>query len=171
MTRVRATACVLFLISVMVPFVVRARVTQPSNVRAALPEAAQSFELRLAQKTAAKGLTPAVQPSINRRIYLHPTAIVTHRDVVEARAVRGRFDPSFNVEVKFTAEGSRRLANATRRHVGRPVAILINGRVVAAPVLKGVISDTAMISGTFTRQEAERLAAELIALVERPRPR
>jgi preprotein translocase subunit SecD len=133
-----------------------------SHVHPALPGGARSFELRLAQKNAAKGLTAARHPNSNRRLYLQPTAIVTHRDVAEARAVRGRFDPSFNVEVTFSPEGSRRLAKATQQHVGRPLAILVNGRVVAAPEVRS-ISDTAVISG-FTRIEAERLADDLLAL-------
>jgi TonB family protein len=39
------------------------------------------------------------------------------------------------------------------------VAILLNGRVIAAPVVRSMIRDSAVISGDFTRDEAEQIVA------------
>jgi len=50
---------------------------------------------------------------------------------------------------------------ATAGHIGRPVAILIDGRVVLAPTLRAIIADSAVITGSYTREEAERLAEGL----------
>jgi len=38
------------------------------------------------------------------------------------------------------------------------VAILIDGSVVMAPVVRAPIGDSAVISGKYTRAEAERIA-------------
>ena len=46
---------------------------------------------------------------------------------------------------------------ATASHIGKPVAILIDGDVVMAPVLTGLISTSAVIDGNYTRAEAERI--------------
>jgi preprotein translocase subunit SecD len=50
------------------------------------------------------------------------------------------------------------MRQATATHVGRPVAILIDGAVVMAPVVRSPINDTAVITGHFTQAEAERMA-------------
>jgi preprotein translocase subunit SecD len=43
-------------------------------------------------------------------------------------------------------------------HLGRPVAILIDGEVVSVPTVKSPIGAAAVISGDFTRADAERIA-------------
>jgi preprotein translocase subunit SecD len=50
------------------------------------------------------------------------------------------------------------MRRATAMHLGRPVAILIDGRVVMAPLVRSPVSESAVITGDFTRAEAERIA-------------
>jgi preprotein translocase subunit SecD len=64
----------------------------------------------------------------------------------------------FGVSVQFLQAGAERMKQATAIHVGRPVAILIDGAVVMAPVVRSPIGDSAVISGNFTQAEAERIA-------------
>lgn len=141
----------------------------PSTVQLPVTERAHSFELRLAQARPAKGLTAATLPYGDGKIFLHPTAIVTHRDVTGARAVRGQFAPAFSVEVTFSSQGSKKLTRATKGRVGWRLAILINGGVVSAPVLTSAISDTVVITGTFRQVDAQGLAADLVDLAKKTR--
>jgi preprotein translocase subunit SecD len=60
--------------------------------------------------------------------------------------------------VHFLQAGAERMRQATANHLGRPVAILIDGKVVTAPVVRSLISDAAMITGDYSREEAERIA-------------
>ena len=53
--------------------------------------------------------------------------------------------------------GGERMRQATSTHIGRPVAILIDGDVVTAPVLTGPISSAAVISGDYTMGQAEKI--------------
>lgn len=46
---------------------------------------------------------------------------------------------------------------------GWRMAVILNGQVVSAPALKGVIKDSGMISGNFTQREINRLTADLKA--------
>jgi len=46
----------------------------------------------------------------------------------------------------------------TTTHIGKPVAILIDGDVALAPTVKSPIGAAAMITGDFTRADAERIA-------------
>ena len=67
--------------------------------------------------------------------------------------------PSINVA--FTTAAGDRLTEATKIHLGRPIAILLDGKVIAAPTLRSTIRGGAVISGDFTRAEAERIASGL----------
>jgi preprotein translocase subunit SecD len=53
--------------------------------------------------------------------------------------------------------GARKMRDATASHVGRPIAILIDGNVVMAPTLRDPISADALITGDYSRAEAERI--------------
>jgi TonB family protein len=120
------------------------------------------LEIRLAETSPGSGLV-AVAVGGNGQVYLHAGAVLTTADVVDAQVVDaggGRF----SVQVRFTNLGSRRMAAATRAHVGRPVAIVLDGVVLAAPVVRSAIGESALLTGDFSRAQAE-------AIVERLPPR
>lgn len=119
------------------------------------------LEIRLAERTPGPGLEEAVVPGSGERLYLHPP-VVTGENVASARVVDRTLDarPARVVEVTFTAQAAARLRTATEGHVGKPVAIVIDGRIVAAPVLRDPIEGSAMISGV-TPDEAETLVRSL----------
>jgi SecD/SecF fusion protein len=64
----------------------------------------------------------------------------------------------FSVFVELLEPGAQRMRQATAGHIGRPVAILIDGKVVIAPVVRSAIGNSAVISGGYTRVEAARIA-------------
>ena len=90
-------------------------------------------------------------------IYLHQEIVVTNSDIARSRVVPGDGPSRFGVGVEFNAAGTQKMRQATANHGGRPVAILIDGDVVMAPVLKSPISTSAVISGDFTEAEAQRI--------------
>ena len=50
------------------------------------------------------------------------------------------------------------MRQATARHVGELIAMLIDGEVMTTPRLRAPISTSAVINGDFTQAEAERIA-------------
>ena len=123
--------------------------------------AAMRFEVRLAEDNPVNGLreTPV---SGTRKIYLQQRAVVTNSDIAKAEVVQGATASTFNVSITFTADGAARMLRATQGHIGRPLAILLDGDVVMAPVVKSPISSAAMITGNYTRAEAERIVAGIV---------
>jgi hypothetical protein len=121
-------------------------------------EAAIRFEMLLAEDLPAPGLTEAKVADSNRSVYLHSDVIASNGDIASARAfpVPGASDYSVNIE--FKAGASARMREATARHVGKPIAILLDGRVVMAPTLRSPISESARITGNFTQARAEKIA-------------
>lgn len=76
-----------------------------------------------------------------------------------------RIGGSFNepyVSLDFTNQGGRVFANITEANVGNRMAIVLDGVVRSAPVIRErILGGSAQISGTFTHEEAADLAIVL----------
>jgi hypothetical protein len=121
-------------------------------------QAAIRFEVRLAEDHAALGLREARVTGSDRVVYLHPEIIVSNGDIAQTSVVQGDEPPHFGVVVQFTEAGAQKMRQATTSRAGGLVAILVDGDVVAAPVVRGPISTSAVISGAYTEAEARRIA-------------
>jgi hypothetical protein len=124
--------------------------------------AAVRFEVRLAEENPADGLREAVISGADRRIYLHQETVVTNSDIARAQVIQGGAASTFSVAVTFNAEGAAKMFRASQGHIGRPLAILVDGEVVIAPVVRGPITTLAMISDNYTRAEAEKIVAGIL---------
>ncbi len=134
-----------------------ARVWSPGSVTGLAQTAQIHFEVRLAEASAAAGLDPVSLEGDGRVLYLHRQVLVTNSDVADATAVE--IGDGFAVRVTFTPAGAERLRLATGAHLGKPLAVLLDGRLALAPTLRTPLSETAVISGDYTRDAAERIVA------------
>jgi len=122
--------------------------------------AAVRLEVRLAETEPAPGLIPAAGDVSSRMIYLHPDSVAENADIATATAVAA--DNAFRIDITFNPRGANKMFAATSGHLGKPIAILIDGQVVAAPTVRSPIRGAAQINGNFTRAEAERIATGMI---------
>lgn len=68
------------------------------------------------------------------------------------------------IEVDFSGEGAKLLAQITERNIGKPLAIFLDGELISAPAVREKITGgRAVISGQFTVEEARNLSALLNA--------
>ncbi|MBI1239448.1 MAG: protein translocase subunit SecD [Alphaproteobacteria bacterium] len=68
------------------------------------------------------------------------------------------------VSFQFDLQGARRFGDVTRENVGRPFAIVLDDKVISAPVIREAITGgQGQISGNFTVTEANNLAILLRA--------
>lgn len=78
-----------------------------------------------------------------------------------------QFDPQTgtpNVLLHFNAEGGELFGKLTEEHVGRQIAIFLDGQVISSPVVQQAIyGGQAVITGDFTIEESKLLAQELNA--------
>ncbi len=86
--------------------------------------------------------------------------VITGRDLKTARAGLGQFNEPV-VNFSLTPEGAGIFEDWTAANIGRPLAIVLDGKVQSAPTIEGRISDSGVITGSFTQQEAEDLATVL----------
>jgi len=125
------------------------------------PEPEVRLELRAAESARARGLTEMVVKGSDTRVWVSPDVILTNADVASA-TVRTGEDGAVRVELVLTEGGRRAFSRATMASIGKPVAILIDGEVVSAPIVRDRIDGgQAVVTGAFTREEAERIARGL----------
>jgi TonB family protein len=165
------TAAALMLVTVAAAGAARAI---PLDLPVLTAQSAPRLEIRLAETDPASGLSQAAVAGSDREIYVHASALATSADVTSAgviewngtatpvtpRGSAGRAISAFAVAVRFTDTAAARLAAATGVHLGRPIAILVDGRVISAPVLRSAIGDAGVISG-LSEVEARALAEAL----------
>ena len=61
------------------------------------------------------------------------------------------------VTFRFDAAGAKRFGKVTQENVGLPFAIVLDNKVVSAPVIREpILGGTGQISGNFTVQRGER---------------
>ena len=66
------------------------------------------------------------------------------------------------IDFRFDGQGARRFAEATTQNIGRPFAIILDGRVISAPtIISPITGGTGQITGSFSIQSA----AELVNLL------
>ena len=89
-------------------------------------------------------------------------ASITGKDL---RTVRRGTDEWNNPAVSFTLtpDGSRRFEKVTGENVGKQLAIILDGKLQSAPVINSRISDSGIIQGRFTPEEADDLVVILKA--------
>jgi preprotein translocase subunit SecD len=65
------------------------------------------------------------------------------------------------VAFHLSPDGARLFGEATGANVGRGLAIILDGKVVSAPVINSRITDSGVIEGSFTQQEVQDLVTTL----------
>jgi SecD/SecF fusion protein len=80
---------------------------------------------------------------------------------------RAGFDPNTNqpmVSFRFDSVGARQFADITTKNVGRPFAIVLDGKVLSAPVIREPITGgSGQITGNFSVEDTVTLSALLRA--------
>ncbi|HEV3138813.1 MAG TPA: M56 family metallopeptidase [Pirellulales bacterium] len=119
-----------------------------------------SVAFYLAETISKEGLNPAeVAGNKEDLVYLHQTPIMTRDDVDRAGAILD--GDHVAVEIKFTNRGQERIGRATAENIGKRLAIVVDGKVISAPKIRGKITDSAKLTGRFGKDEAELLARSI----------
>lgn len=133
----------------------------PAADQPAAPSAPVAFEARLASPTEVEGWERVPGPQPGQMIWIAPEPALTNTDV--ARAWPEEMNGEVCVGLLLTEEGALKLARLTTAHVGRPMALMVDGRVTAAPRIAAPITGgRAILQGNFTAEEARAIAAGIV---------
>jgi protein-export membrane protein SecD len=117
-----------------------------------------TLEFRL-PKAGAESLLASTTASLDDFFY---PAELTGRYLAHATV---EFNPQTQaplVGLEFTPEGSDLFAKITKDNVGKPLAVILDGKVLSAPTIQGEITGgKAQITGNFSAQEAKELVRNL----------
>ncbi|MEZ4868544.1 MAG: protein translocase subunit SecD [Caldilineaceae bacterium] len=88
------------------------------------------------------------------------TTAMTGDVLSDAAAAQDQFN-QWQIHFSLSSQGSDQFYNYTNSHIGQPMAIVLDGRVLSAPRINAAISDNGVITGQFTQAEAESLAVQM----------
>jgi len=91
------------------------------------------------------------------------TAVVRGPDIMDAKPQSGSMPGTYNTGFVLSQEAARRFGEFTASHIGTPLAIVLDGKVLEAPSIKNQITDQGVIEGQASQQEANDLALNLKA--------
>jgi preprotein translocase subunit SecD len=93
---------------------------------------------------------------------LRRRVIVSGEMLVDAQATFQNNEPV--VSFRFDSAGAKRFGDTTKENVGKPFAIVLDNKVISAPVIREpILGGSGIISGSFTVQSASDLALLLRA--------
>jgi hypothetical protein len=88
--------------------------------------------------------------------------VITGLDMRSVSASQSAYIPSnYEIDFSLTADGAVRLSDATSKHIGDQLAIIVKGEAKSAPRITSRINDRGQISANFTRESADDLARSL----------
>ena len=92
---------------------------------------------------------------VKRRVLVSGEMLTDARSAFDQN---GRPDITF----RFNGQGAQRFAQATTANIGKQFAIVLDGKVISAPVIQGaIIGGSGEITGNFTSESANNLALVL----------
>jgi len=100
---------------------------------------------------------------LGRSYYLvKKSSIITGRDLRSARRSQDEYGMP-NVQFDLVPSAAQKFGEYTGSHIGTPMAIVLDGNVMSAPTIRARITDSGVIEGNYSVEEAEDLALILRA--------
>ncbi len=138
----------------------------PAALKAMLGKTAK-LEFKLVDVNAdptevAQGRTPPgsqILPSLEGgQVVVRRRAIVSGDQLIDSQVTSDQ-NGAPAVSFRFDSTGGRRFGQATQENVGKPFAIILDGKVISAPnINEPILGGSGIISGSYTTQTANELA-------------
>ena len=99
-----------------------------------------------------------------QKYLIEKRVLVSGADLTDAQPGFDQRNSEPIVSFRFNSSGARKFAEATQQNVGKPFAIILDNKVISAPVIREpILGGSGQISGNFTVQQANDLAILLRA--------
>src|SRR5208282_4844490 len=144
----------------------------PSRLKAVIGTTAK-LDFRMVDQTmtpeqAAESHPPADSELLDgeggQKFLIEKRVLVSGGDLIDAQPGFDQRTSEPIVSFRFNSSGARKFAEATQANVGKPFAIVLDNKVISAPVIREpILGGSGQISGNFTVQSANDLAILLRA--------
>jgi CubicO group peptidase (beta-lactamase class C family) len=150
--------------SVLFPLVLCSLLLLVVELKAQQQATVPVLELRLAEMEPGDGLTK-LDVDGGEPIYLHSESIIRENDIqtVEAKEQPRRSGKA--IYIMLTNAGGKKLGAASEANLKKPMAILYNGSLVAAPLIQSKLDRNVVINGDFSETQIDEMLEAL-----QPRP-
>lgn len=98
--------------------------------------------------------------SRQRFLLVHKEAILKGEDIRDAQSIRGE-DGNYSITLQLKPAAAERFGQWTGQNINSYLAIVLDGVVISAPVIRGQIFDSAQIQGRFDKTSADQIALGL----------
>jgi len=99
-----------------------------------------------------------------QKYLIEKRVLVSGADLTDAQASFDQQTGQPDVTFRFNSSGARKFADVTSANVGKPFAIVLDNKVISAPVIQTpIMGGSGQITGNFTVQTANELAVLLRA--------
>ena len=146
----------------------------PERLKALIGKTAKLyFKLVSPRMDAARALNQGAPPGTEilymadnpqQPVLLERSNLLTGENLIDAQPAFEQLSNRPIVVFQLDRSGARKFGEVTSQYVGRPFAIILDGKVISAPVInEPILGGRAQISGSFTTKEANDLAILLRA--------
>jgi|GEM_PF-1515085 len=111
-----------------------------------------SVEFRRASFEPVEGWETSKLKANEKKIYLHPQAEIDATDIEKMSLKKNQQFDELMVQIALSEEGGKKMRILTESHLNKPMAILANGEVIMAPVIRSQIAGAIEISGLSEKQ-------------------
>jgi len=120
-------------------------------------------EFTFCEYSPSPGLTPRKITGSEQEVYLRDQTVLSTVHIASAKVTEAPYSGGPQINIELTKEGTSIFAEVTRNNIDKPLAIIVGGKVISAPIIRSEITGgKAVISGDFTREEAQRIASGIM---------
>lgn len=117
-------------------------------------------EFYLAETSPGEGLEEHVIPATGDSIWLPQEPVLSNEHFLKAEVNLDQYqNPTINL--KLNQEGAALITKSSQKHRSKPLAILVDGKIIMAPTIHEPVGSEFTISGVISLEEAERIARSL----------
>lgn len=181
---------ILVVLAAMIPDVspVAAEPAEKAEQKPARPESGAAekpaeekpmLEVRAVADAAGEDTEPMTADGWPDKLHVRKEVIISSMDVKEAAAIQSRnvsLDEFINpgkprqpkpeapweITVTLTPQGAEKLKTASRLLVGKPLGIVVSGKLISAPTVMSELGEAFVISGSFSEKEAKAMAKTIV---------
>jgi len=128
------------------------------------------LQFRIGERQPGPGLTEMTVSGSKEKVYLREKVELSQADVAQASAEKTK--ERVEIMLVFTDAGKEKLAKLTGENKGKLLCIVVEGKLVAAPIIKSSIpAGKAALTGNFSLEEAKRIVSAILGKKDPGQPR
>lgn len=95
----------------------------------------------------------------DKDVKLEDKPSITFKDILEVKKTYQNYGENRSqIDITLTKEGARKFYHLTRDNIGKPIAIVIEKRIVTLPIVNSeIMGGKVSISGAFSEQEIDNM--------------